>query len=507
MDINEAFRSAYAALVSKPSEILPFYFMGVSVPAVARVAPLTAGVLVYFALLRRGRIDEIRSVLGDASLDDLQESQGFGGEGFERTTDALSEAFELIFVPEVVGIMVAAFVVFTVVAIGLNAVVRAGQVGAVYAVLTDADDPLRDGVEGIFAHSSTFVLLILVQIAAVVGVTGFFGGIGLFAVSAGGLLGAALGLVVGLVWFAVVVGVHVFFVFAPQSVVVDETGLRGALRGNLDFLTENPVEFVAYLIFAFAALVGFGSIAGFLNVLGAPTAVTVVGFVVFSPFVAVVKTDMYTRHAGDDVDIEEASPSPHDAVGSFRDGLGETKAFLRAHPVLVVVSVVLFGGSAAAAWELTGAAGVGIETSIADRLAGTSPFGEFVNYTANNWSVGVAQAYAGFVFGVATVVSVLFNGSLLGFLAATEQNLPELLAFVVPHGVIEIPALIVSSALGLHLGGVAVVDVRGTVGVDGVADEVRRAYRVLIGLFVAFALAGLIEAFVSPYYYGPLLGL
>lgn len=507
MDINEAFRSAYAALVSKPSEILPFYFMGVSVPAVARVAPLTAGVLVYLVLLRRGRIDEIRSTLGDASLDNLQEVQGFEGEGFERTTDAFTEAFELIFVPEVIAILVAAFVVFTVVALGLNAVVRAGQVGAVYAVLRDTDDPLGDGVKAIFRHSSTFVLLILAQIAAVLGVTGFFGGIGFLAVSAGGLLGAALGLVVGLVWFAAVIGVHIFFVFAPQSVVVDETGLRGALRGNLSFLTENPVEFVAYLIFAFAALVGFGSIAGFLNVLGAPTAVTVVGFVVFSPFVAVVKTDMYTRHAGDDVDVGEPSPEPHDAVEAFRDGLGEMKAFVRSHPVLIVVSVVLFGGSAAAAWEATQAAGVGIETSIADRLASTSPFGEFVNYTANNWSVGVAQTYAGFVFGVATVVSVLFNGSLLGFLAATEQNLPELLAFVVPHGIIEIPALIVSSALGLHLSGAAVGYVRGTVDVEGIADEVRRAYRVLVGLFVAFAVAGLIEAFVSPYYYGPLLGI
>jgi uncharacterized membrane protein SpoIIM required for sporulation len=148
-----------------------------------------------------------------------------------------------------------------------------------------------------------------------------------------------------------------------------------------------------------------------------------------------------------------------------------------------------------------------METSIADRLKGVSPFGEFINYTANNWAVGVAQSYAGYVFGVATVVSLVFNGSLLGFLAATEVNLVELVAFVVPHGVIEIPALLISGGLGLHLAGVAVGYVRGDVSTEDVADETRRAYRVLVGLLVLFGVAGFVEGFVSPYYYGPLLGV
>ena len=506
MDINEAFRSAYTALVSKPSDLLPFYFMSVSVPTVARVAPLLTGVFVYLALLRRGRIDEIRSAFGELPLDELENPESF--QGFEEASNVFADLFDLIFVPEVVAVIVVSFVVFLVVLVALNAAVTAGQVGAVYGVLTGVDDPVSDGVGSVFEHTSTFVLLFVTEAVIVLTATGIFVGVGAVAASFGGLLGATLALVVALVWFAAVTAVHVFFVFTPQSVVVDDTGLRGALRGNLDFIVDNPMEFVAYLIFAFAALVGFGSVAGFLNVLGAPAAVTVVGFVVFSPFVAVVKTDMYARHAGEEIALsDDTSLSLRRVADGFRDGLDETRAFVAARPLLVVVSGVLLFGTAAVTWEATHAAGVSIETSIANRLEGASPFGEFINYTANNWAVGVAQSYAGFVFGVATVVSLAFNGFFLGFLAATEANPAELAAFVAPHGIIEIPALLVSGALGLHLGGVAVGYVRDGMTVESIADEARRAYRVLVGLFVLFVVAGFIEGFVSPYYYGPLLGI
>lgn len=505
MDINEAFSSAYAALVSKPSKILPFYLMSVSVPAVARVAPLVTGVLVYLALLRRGRIDEIRSAFDNLPLDELENPESF--DGFEGTSEGLTEAFELIFVPEVTAVIVVALVVFVVVIVALNAAVRAGQVGAVYAVLTGVEEPVERGIGSVFEHTSTFVLLFVVEAVIVLVATGVLLGIGALAASFGGLLGAALTLVVALVWLSAVTGVHVFFVFAPQSVVVDDAGLRGALQGNLGFIVDNPAEFVAYLIFAFAAVIGFGSVAGFLTVLGAPAAVTVVGFLVFSPFVAVVKTDMYARHAGDEVVVSEPSPDRHEVTGALRDGLDEMRAFVSERPLLVVVSGVVFVGSGVIAWEVTQTAGVGIETSIADRLEGVSPVGEFVNYTANNWAVGVAQSYAGYAFGVPTFVSLVFNGSLLGFLTATEANVPELVAFVVPHGIIEIPALLISGALGLHLGGVAVGYARGNSSTEEVADETRRAYRVLVGLLVLFAVAGFVEGFFSPYYYGPLLGV
>jgi len=181
--------------------------------------------------------------------------------------------------------------------------------------------------------------------------------------------------------------------------------------------------------------------------------------------------------------------------------LGETASFTVSNLHLVVVSGVLFVGAGAAVWEYTTAADLGVETSIAERKESLSPVGGFVNLAANNWSVAVAQSYAGFVFGFATLVSLVLNGAVVGFVAATETNLRELVAFLVPHGVVEIPSLLISGALGIHLGLVAVRYARGSLSVGELTDEVRRAYNVLIGLLILFIVAGLIEGLFSPYYY------
>ncbi len=532
MDLNQTFRSAYDALVSKPSSILPFYFMSVSVPAVARVAPILTGVFVYLALLRRGHIEEIQEVIDTIPFDEFQEEDPAAFEEVEGVETALRELSELIFVPEVIAVVVASVVVFALLLIVLNAAVSAGQINAIYSVLTDDmgadaseeaddsrfDDALTDGgessvdhlgrgVEGVFEDTVTFALLRLLEVFLILAVTGALLLAGTVLLSGGGALAVAVGALLVLVWLLAVLIIHVFFIFAPQSVVIDENGVFGAIRGNLDFVSENAVEFIAYLIFVLAAVIALASVSGFFNVLGAPAATVLVTYLVFAPYIGAVKTDLYARHAGDEVDVPDASVDSGRVASAFRRGWDEMVAFTVSRFGLVVVSSVLFAVSAVAAWEVTQSAEVGFETSIADRLEQTALFGEFVNYTANNWSVAVAQSYAGFVFGVATVVSLVVNGALLGFLAATEQNLAELLAFVVPHGVIEIPALLISGALGLHLGLVAVGYVRGGVDTEGVTAEVREAYYVLVGLFVLFAVAGFVEAFISPYYYGPLLGI
>jgi len=515
MDINEAFRSAYSALVLKPSKILPFYFMSVSVPAVIRIAPIITGVLVYYALLRRGNIEEITATIDDLRSENFQDVGGFGepaaGEGFGggfggEIPEEFSELADLVLVPEVVAIVAVSVAFFFVLSVLLNAVVSAGQVNAVYSVLVGGE-PVSEGVEGIFSDTKAFFLLLLLEAGLLLGSTAFFLLVGVGAVSVGGITAALLGLAVFLGWLLSLIVIHTVFIFAPQSVVIDGNGVIGSVRGSIGFVLDNPVEFVAYVIFAFAATIAFGSVAGFLNVLGAPAAVSVVGFVVFTPFVGVVKTDMYTRHAGDEVTLErEASLSLDSIVSALRRGLDEMASFTVSNLHLVAVSALLFVGAGAAVWEYTVAADVGIETSISDRKEQLSPVGGFLNLAANNWSVAVAQSYAGFVFGFATLVSLVFNGAAIGFVAATETNLLELVAFVVPHGVIEIPSLFISGALGIHLGIVAVRYARGGLTVGDVTGEVERAYNVLIGLLVLFVIAGLIEGFFSPHYYEVLFG-
>jgi len=318
MDLNETFRSAYDALVSKPSSILPFYFMSVSVPAVARVAPILTGVFVYLALLRRGNIEEIQEVIDGIPFDEFQgveDPEAF--EEVEGIETALSELSQLVFVPEVIAVVVASVVVFAALLVVLNAAVSAGQINAIYSVLTDGgathveddgtsdsrfDDPLADGgeagvdhlergVEGVFEDTVTLALLRLLEVFLMLAVTGVLFLAGVVFLPGGGALAVAVGFLLFLVWLLAVLVIHVFFIFAPQSVVVDGVGVFGAVRGNLGFITDNAVEFIAYLIFVLVAVIALASVSGFFNVLGAPAATLLVAYLVFAPYIGVVKTD------------------------------------------------------------------------------------------------------------------------------------------------------------------------------------------------------------------------
>jgi Uncharacterized membrane protein len=101
--------------------------------------------------------------------------------------------------------------------------------------------------------------------------------------------------------------------------------------------------------------------------------------------------------------------------------------------------------------------------------------------------------------------SIAFNGLALGATAALEENLVALLAFVAPHGILEIPALFISGALGIHLGIVSWRAFRGRLSREAFADALENAFWVLMGVGVLIAVAACIEGFVSPYYWQPFL--
>ncbi|MBD1373591.1 stage II sporulation protein M [Hazenella sp. IB182357] len=85
-------------------------------------------------------------------------------------------------------------------------------------------------------------------------------------------------------------------------------------------------------------------------------------------------------------------------------------------------------------------------------------FNVFLELFLNNWTAAMVTI----VFGVFLVfwpsAMILMNGMLLGMVlkvAATESGVHPLLLFVktiLPHGIIEIPAIIIAAALGTHLG-------------------------------------------------------
>jgi stage II sporulation protein M len=74
---------------------------------------------------------------------------------------------------------------------------------------------------------------------------------------------------------------------------------------------------------------------------------------------------------------------------------------------------------------------------------------------SNNLIVCLIMVYAGAFFGIMPLFALITNGMLLGYLAekiVPEEGWTTLLLGIVPHGIIEIPAIILACAYGIKFG-------------------------------------------------------
>ncbi|MET0727032.1 MAG: stage II sporulation protein M [Acidimicrobiales bacterium] len=131
----------------------------------------------------------------------------------------------------------------------------------------------------------------------------------------------------------------------------------------------------------------------------------------------------------------------------------------------------------------------------------SAPAGQFATQvTVNNIQVAILAFAAGALLCVVTAYILVSNGANVGlaaglFAAAGEQ--PKFYGLILPHGVLELSAVIVAGGAGLAIGWAIVApgDRRRS---DALADEGRRAAAIVLGLVLAFVVAGIIEGFVTP---------
>lgn len=84
-----------------------------------------------------------------------------------------------------------------------------------------------------------------------------------------------------------------------------------------------------------------------------------------------------------------------------------------------------------------------------------SPIWIFVLIFLNNTLKAFLMVLLGFFFGIVPFVMVIFNGTILGaviYVAGSELAFGEIIWSLLPHGIVEIPAFILSGAYGAWLG-------------------------------------------------------
>ncbi|XGI84459.1 stage II sporulation protein M [Halorutilales archaeon Cl-col2-1] len=498
MRVTVSLRSAYSALSGSTSDILPFYMMTAASGVVARVVPVIGIVASYLILSSQGRIDEFESEIEGFDTSTLVSD----GELNQTAADSLTQTFSVLVTPESAAVLGLSLVAGVVLFAFVNSVVSAAKINAAYGVLTSSESPVEDGLRGGASDYLSLFFLFCLEAGLELLLVFVFGGL----VS---LLPTPAALLIVPVWLVSSLGVHLLFVFAPQAVVVDSADAVGALRKNLGFVTSAPVETAVYLIVAVVVYSVVFGLSALLSLVSATTVATLVVMLGAVPFLDITKTSLYsgeTYSRETSVVGVERSASTR-LLDSVRDGLSETAVFVRSYPLLVSVSLGVFGVGVVNGLDATAGIEVVMEPPEESSRVFRNPVGTFFEISANNWLVGFSQTFSGLAVGVPTLVSLWYNGAVIGGIlgvrlgSTAPLGFTSLVALLAPHGVLEIPALGVTGGLGLRLGREVWRTLRGRASIEELADEITTAYSILVGLLVVFVLASAVESFVTPVVY------
>lgn len=130
----------------------------------------------------------------------------------------------------------------------------------------------------------------------------------------------------------------------------------------------------------------------------------------------------------------------------------------------------------------------------------SEPAAQFAaDVTFNNIRVSVTAFAIGVLGCVGTAGLLAFNGANVGVAGGLFHAVGEWDRFwglILPHGLLELTAVIIAGAAGLRLGW-AVIDPGDRHRAQALAEEGRASVIVVLGLAAAFVVAGLIEGFVT----------
>ena len=129
--------------------------------------------------------------------------------------------------------------------------------------------------------------------------------------------------------------------------------------------------------------------------------------------------------------------------------------------------------------------------------------GMFAFIFLNNAIKSAIVVYLGLLFGLFPLVFLLINGMVIGFLlfVMREQgaDVADVLLYgILPHGILELPAIVIACAYGLKLG---VLAMRRLAGRDGgeLGYTLRLTLPLILFLAAVLLAAALVEATVTPW--------
>ncbi|MCR2822833.1 stage II sporulation protein M [Lederbergia panacisoli] len=118
----------------------------------------------------------------------------------------------------------------------------------------------------------------------------------------------------------------------------------------------------------------------------------------------------------------------------------------------------------------------------------------------NNIQVAILAFAGGVTFGLLTVYVMIYNGIIIGALAALFWQYGktyDFWAYIVPHGMIELTAIFIAGGAGLLMGYKLLVPGQFSRSFH-LKHQAKRSVQLLLGTIPLFIIAGIIEGFITP---------
>ena len=139
------------------------------------------------------------------------------------------------------------------------------------------------------------------------------------------------------------------------------------------------------------------------------------------------------------------------------------------------------------------------EKEVANQILGKDSPDIFIRLFFNNLEACLLLFLGGASFGIITIFIMSLNGVLIGSIMEIvdkDHSVVFVIAAILPHGIFEIPAFILSGALGILLAQTLIAE---WYHVGDTAEEARRYTRLfVIYVLPLVAIAAFVEAFITP---------
>lgn len=138
---------------------------------------------------------------------------------------------------------------------------------------------------------------------------------------------------------------------------------------------------------------------------------------------------------------------------------------------------------------------------MADFLAPLPKSSIFIFIFVKNVSVVLISIAFSPIFCLLPIMALVLNGGLIGLVSTTviqEKSLGYLLAGLLPHGIFELPALIMGEAVALSFGATVVLALFKKERGNLLLPNLRKNFRYLVIAFALLLVAAIVETYVTP---------